>query len=135
MEGLGGGLASLAFWGFVAACVISGVWDGVKKREVQHETLRRLIESGKPIDPVLLDKVLGEQANKLDRDLRIGGIVMISISAGIGILSFFQPRLLLPLLGVAALVCCFGIGLLIASVYAKRWQQRNADTPANRFRD
>ncbi|HWK55118.1 MAG TPA: DUF6249 domain-containing protein [Hyphomicrobiales bacterium] len=123
MEGLGAGLASLAFWGFVAACVVSGVWDGVRKRETQHETLRRLIESGKPIDSELLDKILGEPPRW--RGLHTGGIIMLSIGVGFAVLSAFQPRILLPLLGVSGLVCCLGLGLLIASHYAKRWHERS----------
>ncbi len=45
MEVVGAGIASLAFWGFMAAAVIVGVWDKAKKREAQHET-RRLFSEG-----------------------------------------------------------------------------------------
>ena len=40
METLGAGLAALAFWGFVAALVVGGLWHEAKKREAEHETLR-----------------------------------------------------------------------------------------------
>jgi hypothetical protein len=50
MDGIGGGLAALAFWGFVAAVVVGGMWYAIREREAQHETLRRIIESGQPVD-------------------------------------------------------------------------------------
>ena len=61
------GLAAFGFWMFIAAAAVGGIWDGVRKRDAQHETLRRLIESGKQPDPELIDKVLavsGERTKK-----------------------------------------------------------------------
>ena len=46
MEGLGAGLAAPAFWGFIAAVVGGGIWYAVREKEAQHETLRRMIDSG-----------------------------------------------------------------------------------------
>ena len=50
MEGISvsEGLAALGFWTFIAAIIVAGIWDGIRKREAQHETLRRMIESGQP---------------------------------------------------------------------------------------
>ena len=50
MEGLGAGLASLAFWGFIAAVVVGGMWYALRERQAQYETIRSLIESGQTID-------------------------------------------------------------------------------------
>ena len=58
LDGLGAGLAAFGFWMFVAAIVVAGIWYDIAKRRAQHETLRRLIESGQTIDPELLDKLL-----------------------------------------------------------------------------
>ena len=30
MEGLGAGLAAMAFWGFIAAVVVGGIWYAVR---------------------------------------------------------------------------------------------------------
>ena len=59
MEGLGAGLSALAFWGFIAAVVVAGIWYSVRERQAQYETLRRIIESGQPADEALVDKILG----------------------------------------------------------------------------
>ena len=41
MESIGVGLGALGFWGFIAAVVVASYWDGIRKRESQHETIRR----------------------------------------------------------------------------------------------
>ena len=43
---LGAGLAALAFWGFIASVVVAGIWYDIRKRDAQHETVRRIVESG-----------------------------------------------------------------------------------------
>ena len=45
MENLGGGLAALAFWGFIASVVLGGIWYAVREKDAQHETLRKMIDS------------------------------------------------------------------------------------------
>ena len=57
--GLGAGLAALAFWGFISSVVVAGIWYAVREREAQHETVRRLVESGQSIDSELMDKHKG----------------------------------------------------------------------------
>ncbi len=121
--GLGAGLAAIAFWGFIAACVIGGIWDGIRKREVQHETLRRMMESGKPIDHALMDKVLGSD-ERMDQDLKVAGVITLFAAPGLAALGWFLSLLtekaLLPLLGVAALAGFVGIGLLVAAKILER---------------
>jgi hypothetical protein len=118
MEGLGGGIAAFAFWGFIASVVVAGIWYAAREREAQHETLRRFVESGKPIDDALMDKVLGGDKN-VARDLRIGGLITLFTAPGLAILGWFISQLaeaaLMPLLGTAGLVACVGVGLLVAS--------------------
>ena len=50
MDGIGGGLAALAFWGFIASVVVAGIWYGLRERQAQYDTLSRMIESGQTID-------------------------------------------------------------------------------------
>jgi hypothetical protein len=124
MEMVGAGIASLAFWGFLAAAVIVGTWDGAKKREAQHETLRRMIESGKPVDEGLMKRLMVGEPKRPDRDLAIGAIVLFSIAVGLAVLAFVlrgsYESALTPLMGAAGLVGCLAAGLWAASGYVKR---------------
>ncbi len=126
--GIGAGLGALAFWGFIATVTVAGIWASIRRREIQHETLRRMIESGKEIDQDLVDKLLSVNKGddtRLDRDLKVSGLIMLFIAPGLAILGWFlslqSEKALLPLLGVSALVGCISIGLLVASKVIGRW--------------
>lgn len=129
---VGAGLASFAFWGFIAAIVVGGIWDGAKKREAQHETLRRMIESGKPVDDTLMKRLMIGEPKRPDRDLRISAIIVFSVAAGITLLGFAlsagEERLFTPLFGAAGLVACIGAGLWAASAYARRGREEDAES-------
>jgi nitrate/nitrite transporter NarK len=125
---LGAGLAALAFWGFIAAVVVAGIWYDIRKREAQHETVRRIVESGKPIDEVLMDKLLsmgGGRSVRLDRSFKITGLIMLPTAAGLAIFALIlgtqYPETQLPLLGAAALVGCVGLGFMVTANIARRW--------------
>ncbi len=144
--GLGAGLAALAFWGFLAAVVVAGIvagiWDSIRKREAQHETIRRLIESGQPIDSELVDKILslGDGGNKrLDRDFRITALWVLPVAPGLAIfgliLGYSEPDAVAPLLGVSALVACLGIGFLVAAKIAERWYAADTDSAPKQLMD
>ena len=127
MEGIGAGIAALAFWGFVAAVAIAGILDNAKKRQSQHETLRRLIESGKAVDQDLVDRLLADdQGKRPHKGLRIAGIIVLSLAPGLAILGALlgqiDRRAELPLMGSAALMACLGIGLLVAAALDRRDQ-------------
>jgi hypothetical protein len=135
MDGIGGGLAAMAFWGFIAAVVVGGMWYAIREREAQHETLRRIIESGQPVDQALMDKVLGGD-RVVHRDLKIGGLIVLFVAPGLAVLgwfiSFVAEEALMPLLGVAALVAFVGVGLLIASKVAERAYRENDPSAIHR---
>ncbi len=132
METIGAGIASLAFWGFVAALVVAGVWDGAKKRDAQHETLRRMIEGGKTVDEGLMKKLMIGEPKRPDRDLKIGAIIVFSVAVGMTLLatalSAGEERALTPLFGAAALVASIAAGLWAASGYARRAREEDAET-------
>ena len=132
--GLGAGLAALAFWGFVASVVFAGVWNGIRKRDAQHETVRRLIESGQSVDQELMENLslVSDDGNKRpDRDFYITGLWMLAIAPGLAILALFlgsiAPEAEAPILGAAALIACMGIGCLIAGKIAARWYTEGSD--------
>jgi hypothetical protein len=137
---LGAGLAALAFWGFLASVIVAGIWYDIRKREAQHETVRRLFESGQPIDEELMDKLLslgGGKSDRLDRSLKLAGLVLLPIAVGMAIFGLIlgaqYPESQSPLLGVAALIACMGIGFLVAARIAERWYLAGSD-PVSRPR-
>ena len=123
MEGLGAGLAAVAFWGFIAAVVVGGIWYAIREKEAQHETLRRLIDSGKELDEETISRVFKDNSRP-ERDLKIGGIITICASPGLALLGWFlgevSEEAYHALLGVAGLVACVGVGLLVAARFAEK---------------
>jgi hypothetical protein len=117
------GLAAFGFWMFVAAAAVGGIWDGVRKRDAEHETLRRMIESGNEPDPALVNKLLGNKKQP-ERDLKVAGLIVLFVAPGLAIMGLLigleSKEAVMPLLGVAALVAFVGIGLLTAARYLQR---------------
>ena len=135
---LGAGLASLAFWGFIAAVVVAGIWFDIRKREAQHETVRRIVESGKAIDEELMDKLLSLGSGKterLDRGFKITGLIMLPTAVGLAVFGLIMgtqfPQAQLPLLGAAALVACIGLGFLLTANIARRWYVQDQGSSSN----
>lgn len=128
MEGIFG-LAAFGFWMFIAAAAVAGIWDGVRKRDAEHETLRRIIESGKEPDQQLIDKLLG--TNKApERDLKVAGLIVVFVAPGLAIMGWFIGRdnvdAFMPLLGVSLLVGFVGIGLLVAANFLKKAREKDS---------
>ena len=127
--GIGGGIAAAAFWAFVAAIIIAGIWDSVRKREAQHETLRRMLDKSDALDQQLLDKMISQMSgrDRLDRDLALAGILTTLIAPGIlglgWVIAKIAPQAWFPLLGVAGLVFFIGGSLLVASRLVARWHR------------
>ena len=137
---LGAGLESLAFWGFIASVVVAGIWFDIRKREAQHETIRRLVESGQPINQELMDKLLAlsdGKSKRLDRDFKVTGLIMLPVAIGIAVFGLIlgtkAPQAQIPLLGAAALVACIGFGFLWASKVVERWYSSDDDSISNHF--
>ncbi len=127
--GIGVGLVSLSFWLFIAAVSVAGIWDGARKREQEHETLRRLLESDRELDPEIMEKLLTMTggAGRPDQDFKVTAMWILPISPGVALLGYFlslvAPDALYPLLGVAALLAVMGAGFWIAGTVASRWYQ------------
>ena len=125
------GLAALGFWLFLAAVVVAGIWFDARKRESQQETLRRVVESGQHLDVAVIDRMLGASGGneRPDRDLKVSGIITMFVSPGLAILGWFLGRfndkIFELMIGVALLVLIIGIGLYVAGMMTKRWQQQD----------
>jgi len=140
--GLGGGLAIVAFWVFIALVVLGGIWDNIRKRDAQHETVRRIIESGQQIDQQTVDKLLSisdGSRTRLDMGFRVTALWILPVSVGMAALAFFigmrKADALMPLLGVAALLFCLGVGFLIAARVAERWYPNEDGATKTPFQD
>lgn len=137
---LGAGLAALAFWGFIASVVVAGIWYAIREREAQHETVRRLVESGNALDAELVDKLLaksGAREFRPDRDFKLIGMILLPAAVGLAVLGTVLgiqvPDAKLPLLGVAGLVMCIGLGFMITAGMAARWYRGDDDNGPNRI--
>lgn len=129
--GVAAGLGAMGFWMFLAAVVVAGIWFDARKRETQQETLRRVVESGQTIDPEVIDKMLavGGGDERVDRELKIAGVIVMFIAPGLAILGWFlgqlNDRLFGIMLGVSLLVAFVGIGLYVAGKVSERWYRED----------
>lgn len=134
MEGFGFGLAAFAFWGFIASCVIGGIWYAIREKETQHETLRRIIESGREVDAEVIDRVMSD-GGKSEDDLRVGGYITMSVAPGLALLGYVlkvatdNEQVFIILLGVSGLVLFIATGLLVAARVLERGNTPKNETP------
>ena len=122
------GLGAFGFWMFLTAVVVAGIWFDARKRESQQETLRRLVESGRELDPATLDRLLSTGGrDRVDKDLKIGGMIVLAAAPGLAALGWFLGMIAeeapASLYGVSVLVGFVGIGLLVAGKWAERWDR------------
>lgn len=125
MSGAAAGLGALGFWLFLGATVVAGIWYDAKRRESQQETLRRMVESGQEIDLDVIDRMIGKSnAKELERDLRVGALIILGIAPGLFVFSLFlgmiKPEARTALMGVSLLVAFIGGGMLTASRLIER---------------
>ena len=134
MEGLGFGLASFAFWAFIASCVVGGIWYAIREKEAQHETLRRIIESGKDVDVNVVDRIMSD-GGKSETDLKVGGYITMSVAPGLALLGYVlkvatgSDEVFTILLGVSGLVFFVSAGLLVAARVIERNKANRNETP------
>ena len=129
--GLGVGLVALSFWLFIAAVSVAGIWDGIKKREQEHETLRRVLESNRELDAETLSSLMALVGGNRQpgRDFKLTAMWVLPIAPGVAVLAYFISRVAeeayYPLMGVAAILLIMGIGFWIAGTVAERWSQHD----------
>jgi hypothetical protein len=136
--GVGAGLAALAFWGFIAAVVVAYYWDSIRKRDAQHETVRRVLESGQQLDQDLMDKLFSQGSSgsrHLDRDFKITALWILPVSpalAAFGVVyAPYEPKVLGPMLGISAMLALMGIGFWVAGKVVERWYRNGNGSTGN----
>ena len=115
-----GGIASAAFWGFVAVVVVAGIWREVATRRETEMTIRLAIEKGQQLDPLLIEKMLRPRKKTGSEGLLIAGGVILAAGIGLPILGYFvslsgEHSAFYPLVGVGILTGLVGIAFLILS--------------------
>lgn len=125
MSGTAAGLGAFGFWIFIGAVVVSGIWYDARRKEAQQETLRRVVESGNTIDPVVLDRIMGGKEGKnLERDLRVAALIVLLVAPGMALFALFLGQVATEaraaLLGTSCLVAFVGLGLFLAARLVER---------------
>ena len=134
MEGIGLGITAFAFWAFVASCVVGGIWYSIREKEAQHETLRRIIESGKDVDAEVIDRVMND-GGKSEGDLKVAGYITMSAAPGLALLGYVlevatdNDKIFTILLGVSGLVFFVSIGILVAARVVERSEAKSDEKP------
>jgi Flp pilus assembly protein TadB len=119
---LGAGLASLAFWGFIAAVVVAGIWYDIRKKAEQQKTIRALVESGQQLDPEVIDSLFKKEVEdpvKVSKDMKLGAVVVCATGVGLALfgvfLSFIDTSAFFAMLGVGAMLFMVAVGLWVAA--------------------
>jgi hypothetical protein len=121
---LAGAIPAVAFWIFIAVVVVAGVAGGAFRHLETQKTIRQAIQAGQTLDPETLDRLLRSSRGPSGPPSRsgywVGGILMLSIGAGIAMIGWAtsqtNPSDLYPGLGAGAMVGMIGVGLLAAGL-------------------
>jgi uncharacterized membrane protein YraQ (UPF0718 family) len=148
-------LGVAAFWLFIAACVVAGIWRQKNSEAIRHETLRQLIAKEQKLDEAQIEKLLNpthgsgwaafqEHSHMAPgsgyRTLRIFGSITIFLSFGLAIaaawIRFFRGQINEDVAGAviaASILIMIGIGLFFSSRFApKPPKDENTDKKSNR---
>ena len=119
---IGAGLAAMAFWFFIAAIIIGGIWYDIRKKAEQQKTIRTIVERGQHLDEKVIESIMASEKDdpaKTASDLRLASLITGSAGAGLAVfgifLGFVDEKAVMALVGIGALVGCIAGGLWIAS--------------------
>ena len=132
---IAGAAGAVAFWMFIAVCVVAGAWGGISRNRENQKTIRQAIEKGQQLDPQTLERLLqGNRPPPADPNgFLVGGLVLFCIAIGLPVMGYFislsdsphSEGAFYPMVGVGCLVGLLGVALLIASVLVRRSNGRN----------
>ena len=128
-------LGAAAFWIFLAAIIVAGIWRKKHSEAMRHETARFLIEKNQKIDDAQLKELLNptppparsgcspsHKPGEGYRVLRIFGTICMFVALGLAIAGIWRGMILglheEAVMGIATavpIVAMVGIGLFVAS--------------------
>jgi hypothetical protein len=120
-------MVPVAFWVFVGAVVVAGIWRQVAYRREAQMTIRLAIEKGQPLDPAVIEKLLHADKGG-DHDMGpLPGVVLLAIGIGLPVMGFFmslagEMEQFYKLTGVGSLLGVLGAALLVTWFFGRRHQ-------------
>jgi len=132
-------LGAAAFWIFLAAIIIAGIWRKKHSEQMRHETVRLLIEKNQKPDDAQLAELLNpkpehyewpipkEKPGEVYRVMRIIGTILIFISVGTALMGLWrgmilgiQDRSVLFIMMLVPVLAMLGIALFVASRFVTK---------------
>ena len=137
---LGTAIAVAAALLAVAGVFIVFILSSQKKYQGRLDLLRYAVERGMTLDVELIDKIATADAAKRNaeprrpgRGSRVAGILIVAYGVGFALFACFIGTIdnsaLIPMLGVAALSTCCGVGFLLVSRVLRK-EANDADPKA-----
>jgi len=128
---IGNAIAVAATLLAIAGVLIAMIISNQKNNQAKLDFLRSAMERGTALDPELIDKVMhpnrsapGKRVLPPGQGARVAGILVIAFGVGYAVFAFFiaivSPDARLPMMGVACMMGCIGIGLLVVSKVLRR---------------
>jgi len=109
----------------VLTWIVGGMVVALKARRAALELIQRELDKGHPLEPAVLEKLLGPHrppraAQKLGL---MPGIMTIALGVGVSLTGLVSshavPEKLYPSLASGVILICLGVGLLVASRFYK----------------
>lgn len=118
--------AIFAVFGTITAIIVGPTYFKSKERQEMQATVRAAIDKGQPLPPEMIEAMSGDTRvlaiASPQRDLRTG-IIWTGVGiglAGLGIaMSFEEPDMTYPLLGMAAFPIFIGLAFILISFLNK----------------
>jgi hypothetical protein len=137
---LGSAIAAAAALLAVGGAFIALILASQKKHQARLDLLRYAVERGMTLDVDLINKIARADPASMNtgprrpgRGSRVAGILIIAYGVGFALFACFigtiSKSALVPMLGVATLTVCVGVGFLIVSRMLRR-EASDADPKA-----
>lgn len=137
---LGTAIAAAAALLAVASVFIAFILSSHKRHQARLNLLRLAVERGTTLDVELIEKIARADParavagpRRAGRGSRVAGILIVAYGVGFAVFACLMGTVsgsaLIPMLGVAALFICVGVGFLVVSRVLRR-EHHDADPTA-----